>query len=135
MGALQWTEDFAAAHGKPTAYAEWGVTGNNAAAFIEKARDWFDSHNVIQATYSDHDSTYPGMMSDGSDPNSSAAYIANFGPSAPGGGGGGGGDGTGVADSILGTAAAEALSGDGGNDTIDAVRATTCSTAATARTA
>jgi Ca2+-binding RTX toxin-like protein len=48
---LQWVEDFAAAHGKPTAYSEWGVVGNYAGAYIDKAAAWFQSHNVVYENY------------------------------------------------------------------------------------
>ncbi|MDJ0391343.1 glycosyl hydrolase, partial [Roseomonas sp. E05] len=79
---LQWLEDFAVAHGKPTAYSEWGVTGDNAAEYIKLVQDWFDSHDVAYQSYWDSNAAYPGLMSDGSDPNSGAAYKAAFsGPS------------------------------------------------------
>ncbi|HWL83222.1 MAG TPA: glycosyl hydrolase, partial [Roseomonas sp.] len=75
---LQWLENFAAAHGKPTAYSEWGVTGNNAAPFVQLAKQWFDSHNVVLQSYWDSDSAYPGKLSDGTDANTGAAFKAAF---------------------------------------------------------
>ena len=79
---LAWLENFAAAHGKPTAYSEWGVTGDNAGAYIKLVKEWFDSHNVVLQSYWDSNSDYPGKMSDGSDPNSGSAYVSTFsGPS------------------------------------------------------
>ncbi|HWL79569.1 MAG TPA: glycosyl hydrolase, partial [Roseomonas sp.] len=79
---LQWLENFAAAHGKPTGYSEWGVTGDNAAAYIKLVQEWFGNHNVVYQSYWDSNSAYPGEMSDGTDPNSGAAYKAAFsGPS------------------------------------------------------
>jgi beta-mannanase len=76
---LQWMEEFADAHGKQTAYPEWGVRTDNAGPFIERAEEWFESHDVVQATYWDHDSAYPGMLSDSSEPNSGAAFVEVFG--------------------------------------------------------
>ena len=75
---LQWLENFAAAHGKPTAYSEWGVTGNNAAPFVELAKQWFESHNVVLQSYWDSDSAYPGKLSDGSDARTGAAFKSAF---------------------------------------------------------
>ncbi len=76
---LQWLETFAAAHGKPTAYSEWGVNAPNAEVFIQKASDWFDSHNVAYQVYWNSDSTFAGELSDGKYPGTSAAYVAEFG--------------------------------------------------------
>ena len=80
---LQWLEDFAAAHGKPTAYSEWGVpAGRDASIYIDKVKAWFASHDVAYQTYWDGlaDSGYDGRLSDNSDPLSGAAFIRDFGP-------------------------------------------------------
>jgi Ca2+-binding RTX toxin-like protein len=80
---LKWLEDFAAAHGKPTAYSEWGVpAGIDASLYIAKVKEWFESHNVALHHYWDDyaGSNYDGKLSDGSDPLSGAAYKAAFGP-------------------------------------------------------
>ncbi|MFC3127242.1 glycosyl hydrolase, partial [Pseudoroseomonas globiformis] len=75
---LQWLEDFAKAHGKPTAYSEWGAQGNNASGFIKAAADWFESHNVVYQSYWDSNAQYPGRLSDGSDWNTGSAYKSEF---------------------------------------------------------
>ncbi|WP_161600763.1 glycosyl hydrolase [Teichococcus oryzae] len=75
---LNWLENFAKAHGKPTAYSEWGAQGNNASGFIKAAHDWFESHNVVYQSYWDSDAAYPGRLSDGSDPNTGSAYKSVF---------------------------------------------------------
>ena len=78
----RWLEEFADQHGKPTAYSEWGVPADHdATAWIEGVRDWFNdpSHDVLWQTYWDSNSAYPGLMSDGSDPASGAAYRDAFG--------------------------------------------------------
>jgi Ca2+-binding RTX toxin-like protein len=75
---LQWLENFAKAHGKPTAYSEWGAQGNNAGSFVKAAKEWFDSHNVVYQTYWDSDAAYPGRLSDGSDPATGSAFKSAF---------------------------------------------------------
>jgi Ca2+-binding RTX toxin-like protein len=82
---LQWLENFAKAHGKPTAYSEWGTQGNDAANFVKAAKEWFDSHNVVYQSYWDSNTSYPGRLSDGSDGSTGSAYKAAFagGSSAP----------------------------------------------------
>jgi hypothetical protein len=59
---LQWLEDFAAAHNKPTAYSEWGVKSDNAEEYIQAAAEWFESHNVLYQSYWNSGSW---MLSDG----------------------------------------------------------------------
>lgn len=74
---LQWLENFAAQHGKATAYSEWGVRpGEGGAAFVQKALEWFNdpNHRVVYQTYWDMDANYPGKLSDGSDAATGAAY-------------------------------------------------------------
>ncbi len=55
---LQWHRDFAAAHGKPMAYSEWGLTENHVAGavaddpyFVSKMLEWIATNNVAYATY------------------------------------------------------------------------------------
>jgi Ca2+-binding RTX toxin-like protein len=79
---LQWLEDFAKAHNKPTAYSEWGVPGGlDASVYIDKAKAWFESHNVDFHTYWNGlaDSGYDGKLTDNSDPGSVDAFRRNFG--------------------------------------------------------
>ncbi|MFT8247325.1 carbohydrate-binding domain-containing protein, partial [Roseomonas sp. BN140053] len=81
---LRWLENFADAHGKPTAYSEWGVQGNNSAAYVQKAAGWFKDHDVVYQTFWNSDADYPGKLSDGSEPATGAAYKAAF-PATSGG--------------------------------------------------
>lgn len=76
---LQWLEDFAKAHGKPTAYSEWGVNSDNAGAFIAKAQAWFASHNVVYENYWNTDSAFQGKLSSGQYPSTGDAFQALFG--------------------------------------------------------
>ena len=75
---LQWLENFAAAHGKPTAYAEWGVNSDNAGPYIQDAEQWFASHNVVYQEYWDSNAAYEGALSDY--PDAAAAFKAAFTP-------------------------------------------------------
>lgn len=60
---LQWHQNFAAAHGKATAYSEWGVRSDNAGAYIQKAAEWFDAHQVAYNAYWQTDmASYPGHL-------------------------------------------------------------------------
>lgn len=73
---LQWLEHFAAAHGKPTAYSEWGVNSPDAAAYIAKAFAWFSNHNVAYQSYWDSDSDFAGKLSDENSATASAFLAA-----------------------------------------------------------
>ena len=75
---LQWHQDFAAAHNKPTAYAEWGVNTNNSAAYIKLAAQWFDDHNVLYQNYWNSNSNFQGKLSDGQYPDAATAYKEAF---------------------------------------------------------
>lgn len=53
---LAFFRKFARQHNKPEAYAEWGLSSNNAGhgdnqAFVENMHDWFESSNVLYAAY------------------------------------------------------------------------------------
>jgi hypothetical protein len=76
---LAWHQDFAKAHSKPTAYSEWGIPSNDSAPYIEKAKDWFDSHNVLYQIYWDSNADFRGKLSNGQFPKSGAAFRAAFG--------------------------------------------------------
>jgi hypothetical protein len=77
---LQWHQEFAAAHGKPTAYSEWGVMADGAAVYIQNAKAWFSSHDVVYQTYWNSDNAFQGKLSSGQYPATGAAYRAAFGP-------------------------------------------------------
>jgi hypothetical protein len=76
---LQWHQDFAAAHNKPTAYSEWGIKSDNAGPYIQKAAEWFSSHNVLYNNYWETDAAaYPGDLSHY--PTASQVFRDVFGP-------------------------------------------------------
>lgn len=62
---LQWVEDFAAAHGKQSAYSEWGMNTANGGSFIALAKQWFDTHDVAYANYWDSNADFRGKLSNG----------------------------------------------------------------------
>ncbi len=76
---LQWHQDFAADHGKPTAYSEWGIMSNDGGPYIEQAKAWFESHDVVFHTYWNSNAAFTGKLSDGQYPNAGAAYREAFG--------------------------------------------------------
>ncbi|TCP34100.1 glycosyl hydrolase [Sphingomonas sp. BK235] len=76
---LQWQQDFAAAHGKPTAVGEWGVNSDTAGAFIEMAAQWFEDHNVTYQNYWNSNADFEGRLSDGQYPNAGKVFQAIFG--------------------------------------------------------
>jgi hypothetical protein len=80
QNGLQWHQDFAAAHHKPTAYAEWGIQSNNAGPYIAHVRDWFESHPVVYQSYWNSNDQYPGELSHDQYPDAGDAYRAAFGP-------------------------------------------------------
>ncbi|MDI3307628.1 MAG: carbohydrate-binding domain-containing protein [Acetobacteraceae bacterium] len=75
---LQWIESFAASHGKPTAYPEWGVMTDNAGPYLQNVKAWFDSHNPVYQGYWNSDAAYPGKLSDGSEPNAGTVFKQLF---------------------------------------------------------
>jgi hypothetical protein len=75
---LQWLEDFADKHGKPTGYSEWGVQYDNAGAYIEKAAEWFKDHDVVYQMYWDNNSAFAGKLSNDQYPDLAKAFLAAF---------------------------------------------------------
>jgi Glycosyl hydrolase family 26 len=70
MGLLTWHRDFAAAHGKPMSFPEWGLnitpslptrSGGDNPYYISQMKNWIASNNVLYAIYFSHDN--PGTMS------------------------------------------------------------------------
>jgi hypothetical protein len=78
MWGLKWHADFAKAHGKRMAYAEWGVMSNNAGPYIERARAWFAQHNVVYHTYWDSNLDFKGKLSANQYPQAGSAYRTAF---------------------------------------------------------
>jgi hypothetical protein len=127
---LKWLESTADAHGKPTAYSEWGVDSNNSASYIKNMEAWFESHDVVYQSYWNSSSNGTGKLSDWHLPNASEAYREAFGdesdnaaaPWQPSNGSsnsgsqnGSGVTGTGGAD-VLNSAGGGNMQGLGGND-------------------
>lgn len=79
---LQWLEDFAKAHNKPTAYPEWGVESDRAGPYIEKAAQWFSSHHVLYQSVWNSNDAFPGKLTDNQYPKAAAAYVKAFGGKA-----------------------------------------------------
>ena len=75
---LAWHQAFAATHGKPTAYSEWGVRSNSAGPYIDHARDWFAAHSVVYHSYWDSNADFPGQLSRGQYPDAAAEFRADF---------------------------------------------------------
>lgn len=76
---LQWLEDFATAHGKPSAYSEWGINSDNAGYFIEQAAKWFESHNVLFQSYWEANYAFAGELHNGQYANAANAFLNMFG--------------------------------------------------------
>ncbi len=72
---LKWLEDFATAHGKPTAYSEWGVMTDNMQPYLELVAHWFESHDVAYQIYWDANAGgYTGKLSDGANPTTGSTF-------------------------------------------------------------
>lgn len=82
---LQWHQDFAAAHHKPTAYAEWGVNSDGAGPYIRHASQWFADHHVLYQNYWNSNSNFQADLSHGQYPSAAAAYRSSFGSQTPAG--------------------------------------------------
>jgi hypothetical protein len=75
---LQWHQDFAAKHGKPTSYSEWGINSDGP-SYMAKAKTWFDTHPVLFHTYWNSNSAFSGKLSDGQYPKAGAQYKLQWG--------------------------------------------------------
>ena len=78
---LQWHQDFAAAHGKPTAYSEWGVDTDNGGVFVAHAAEWFEQHNVLYQIYWNSRSAFDGRLDDETT-STADGFLSSFGPQA-----------------------------------------------------
>jgi hypothetical protein len=86
---LVWQAKFAAAHGKPLAYPEWGLVhdtsdpaaGGDDPLFVSQMHAWFASHNTAFENYFDDPSANGAAFNvDGNDfPHASAVYLTLFG--------------------------------------------------------
>lgn len=116
---LQWHQDFAAAHGKPTSYAEWGINSDTAGPYIQHAADWFATHNVVYQTYWNSDADYAGALTTGHYPDAAAVFKATFSETAgtiPHTSGNDAMTGTDRGDLLDGGAGADSMSGGKGDD-------------------
>jgi hypothetical protein len=73
---LVWHRDFAAAHSKPIAYAEWGIKNDNDAIYINKAAEWFLRQDLVYQSYWNSNADYPGKLSDNQYPSVTRSYRA-----------------------------------------------------------
>lgn len=76
---LQWHQDFAEQHHKPTSYAEWGINSDKAGPYIQLAAKWFEDHHVLYQNYWNSNSAFPGDLSHGQYPHAAATFKATFG--------------------------------------------------------
>ncbi|MCH4891665.1 hypothetical protein GO308_00905 [Sphingomonas sp. SFZ2018-12] len=76
---LQWQQDFARAHGKPTAASEWGVNSDTAGPFIALAAQWFKDHGFLYQNYWNSDLAFSGSLTDGSYPDAAKVFQDVFG--------------------------------------------------------
>jgi hypothetical protein len=85
---LAWLESFAAAHDKPTAYSEWGVTADTQGAdYIRLFAAWVKEHaaaadgeGVVYTGYWESNDHLPAYLQDNTYPAASEAFRAAFGP-------------------------------------------------------
>ncbi len=84
---LKWHQRFAAEHGKPMSYPEWGTGtrpdgfgGGDDPLFIRNMAEWIHTNNVLYHVYWDYPaSDFNAKLSDGSKPQAGAAFLKAFG--------------------------------------------------------
>ena len=78
---LEWHRDFAAAHGKPMTYPEWGVGnfGDNP-YFVQQMHNWFlqNQENIAYAAYFNVDGLWPTQIDNGKFPKSQKLFRKLF---------------------------------------------------------
>ncbi|MGH2943213.1 MAG: glycoside hydrolase family 26 protein [Solirubrobacteraceae bacterium] len=90
---LRWHRDFAAAHGKPMTFPEWGLAnradgygGGDAPYFIEQMYEWIRTNNVAYHMYFEHtDGSGDYALFSGGAPNASLRFVELFGAGSTGG--------------------------------------------------
>ncbi|GIG29361.1 glycosyl hydrolase [Cellulomonas marina] len=91
-GGLQWSVDFAAAHGKRNSLPEWGLSkrcdgrgGNDNPYFVAKVSEWVNTHDYLYESYFDKDmgSCEVHKLVTGPFTAAKAEYIKHFGPTHP----------------------------------------------------
>ena len=85
---LKWHREFAAVHGKPLSFPEWGTGkrqdgrgGGDDPYFIEQMAAWIRGNDVVYHNYWDYaHPAFNAKLSDGHQPRAGAAFISAFGP-------------------------------------------------------
>jgi YD repeat-containing protein len=78
---LTWLQNFATAHGKQTAFSEWGANSSNAGMYFQLVKKWFTDHPPVYASYWDSNAAFAGQMSNGQYGPASDTFKALFGHS------------------------------------------------------
>jgi len=89
---LRWHRDFAAAHGKPMTFPEWGISnrhdgygGGDSPYFIGQMYEWIRTNNVAYHMYFEYaDSNSDYAIFDGKTPNAARRFVELFGASSTG---------------------------------------------------
>ena len=74
---LAWHKKFAAAHGKPLSFPEWG-TNHDDPDFIQHMFNWITVNNFAYASYWNANNDFASMLSNNQYPNAAAKYQALF---------------------------------------------------------
>lgn len=79
---LTWLKNFAATHGKPWAFPELGHQGDTAADAqnVRYMAEWCLANGAQYVSYWNSDADYPGLISDGGNPVTAAAFKDEYGP-------------------------------------------------------
>lgn len=75
---LQWHQDFARRHAKPTAYAEWGVMSDQSSDYVRLASEWFRQHEVVYHNYWNSNADFRGKLSSGQYPSTGRRFQEEF---------------------------------------------------------
>lgn len=75
---LNWLANFAAKHGKPMSFPEWGVDSDNAGPYIKDFANWVNTHNVAYESYFNSSSGFNLTLDNGQFPHAAAAYMTAF---------------------------------------------------------
>lgn len=76
---LDWLANFAAQHGKPIGFSEWGVDTDNASSFITNFYNWMQTHDVAYQSYWNSNAAFLGKLYEGQYPTVAATFISLFG--------------------------------------------------------
>lgn len=117
---LRWHQEFAAAHGKKTAYSEWGLSTDESGPLVKHFADWFAKHDVAYTGYWNSNIDFKGKLDNGQYPTMSEVFRDEFGGAPKNIVEGGAGDdtlhGTDRSEKIDGGAGADGMHGGAGDD-------------------